>query len=93
MNKLTLVGALCFSLLGCEVSDVPRFESMSEVELADYNRGRNIGQMIVCSEDTRSFSRVRRRRCMTVEAMYGSAQQASQLGVLQNIPGYAQTEF
>lgn len=46
MNKLTLVGALCFSLLGCEVSDVPRFESMSEVELADYNRGRNIGQRL-----------------------------------------------
>lgn len=93
MNKLALIGILSVCLMGCEVSDVPRFESMSEVELAEYNRGRNIDQMIVCGEDDRAFSRVRRRRCMTVEAMYGSAQQASQLGVLQNIPGYAQTEF
>lgn len=93
MNKLPLLGILCFSLLGCEVSTVPRFESMSFEELAEYNRGRNISQMIVCGEDERAFSRVRRRRCLTVEAMYGSAQQAGQLGVLNSIPGYTQTEF
>ena len=92
VNKLPLLGAICLSLVACEASTVPRFESMSFEELAEYNSGRNISQMIVCGEDQRAFRRVRRRRCMTVEAMYGSAQQASQLGVLHNVPGYARTE-
>lgn len=76
-------------LVACvDVRGMPNFERMSEAELADYNRERPLAQMIVCSEDNRAFSRVRRRRCMTVEQMYGSADQASQLGVLNNIPGY-----
>jgi len=53
---------------------------MSDEELAAYNTGKPLSQMIVCGEDDRSFSRVRRRSCATVEAMYGSAQQADQLG-------------
>ena len=87
---LVVVG---FSLMGTacvDTSGIPNFERMSEQELAAYNSGRPIGQMIVCGEDDRAFSRVRRRRCMTVEQMYGSADQARQLDVLGTIPGYEQ---
>ena len=73
-----------------DTRDVPNFERMSEEELAEYNSGRPLAQMIVCGEDERAFSRVRRRRCVTVEQMYGSAQQAQQLDVLGTIPGYQQ---
>lgn len=92
MTKVLSIAAISFILVACNVSDIPNFERMSESELAAYNNGKAISQMIVCGEEDRSFSRVRRRRCMTVEAMYGSAQQASQLGVLNNIPGYVQSD-
>ncbi len=92
MNKLLFTTTISFFLVACNVSDIPNFERMDEEQLAAYNNGKPLSQMIVCSEENRSFSRVRRRRCMTVEAMYGSAQQAAQLGVLNNIPGYAQTD-
>jgi len=90
-NLLLAVAALC-TLQACQTNDVPNFERMNEAELAVYNQGRPISQMIVCTEDSRSFSRVRRRRCMTVEAAYGSTQQAQQLGVLNTIPGFGTAE-
>ncbi|MCG8413778.1 MAG: hypothetical protein MI746_06110 [Pseudomonadales bacterium] len=92
MNKLPILSMVCLSLLGCEATTTPRFERMSFDELAEYNQGRSLSQMIVCSDQNRSFSRVRRRRCMTVEAMYGSDAQLSQLQVLHTIPGFAGTE-
>ncbi len=83
------VCAAFLSLAACQVDDgIPRFERMSIDELAAYNEGKPLSQMIVCGEDDRAFSRVRRRTCATVEAMYGSAAQAGQLGVLNSIPGY-----
>ncbi|MCB1672236.1 MAG: hypothetical protein R3F41_11775 [Gammaproteobacteria bacterium] len=85
---LLAIGLLLVSCV--DVSDVPNFERMSAEELAEYNNSRSLSQMIVCAQDERSFSRVRRRRCATVEQMYGSAQQAEQLGVLNQIPGYTQ---
>ncbi len=91
MKKL-LLPAMCLSFIACQASDTPRFESMNEMELAAYNQGRPIEQMIVCTEDSRSFSRVRRRRCMTVEAAYGSEQQAQQLGVLSSVAGFGNAE-
>ena len=85
---IALFGLLVLTT-GCQVDDgIPRFESMSEEELAAYNQGKPLLQMIVCDDGDRAFSRVRRRSCATVEAMYGSAQQADQLGVLNSIPGY-----
>ncbi len=92
MQKLIMLGLLSLGLVACVASDIPNFERMSFEELAAYNNGRPLGQMIVCSEENRSFSRVRRRRCMTVEAMYGSADQISQLGVLNTIPGASGVE-
>jgi len=91
----TMSGLILILVCGMQTScvdtrDTPNFERMSREELAAYNQGRNIGQMIVCGEDERAFSRVRRRRCMTVEQMYGSAQQARQLDVLNTIPGYSE---
>jgi len=75
-------------MVGCvNVQDTPNFERMSELELFEYNQGRLVAQMIVCSDGDRSFSRVRRRHCATVEQMYGSEEQASQLGVLNQLPG------
>ena len=83
---------IAMALVACEVDTTPRFERMSFEELADYNRGKPLGQMIVCDDENRSFSRVRRRRCMTVEARYGSREQIGQLGVLNSIPGYSGVE-
>ena len=89
-NKSVLVVLLAgLALAACvDTRNMPNFERMSEQELAEYNSGRSLAQMIVCIEDDRSFSRIRRRSCMTVEQAYGSAQQAQQLGVLNTIPGY-----
>ena len=88
MMKSTLF-AITLLLTACvDTRDVPNFERMNEAELAEYNRDRPLAQMIVCTEENRAFSRVRRRQCMTVEQMYGSADQASQLDVLNAIPGY-----
>lgn len=87
MGKPLLAALAGLALAACELDAVPRFERMSDEELAEYNRGRNIAQMIVCSDTQRSLSRVRRRRCMTVEAMYGSEAQARQLGVLNQVRG------
>lgn len=72
----------------CAIDDgMPNFERMSDAELAAYNEGRNLGQMIICVEDTTTMSRIRRKRCATVEALYGSAAQAQQLGVLNTAGG------
>lgn len=77
-------------LAACSANDgIPNFERMTELELAEYNSGRPLDQMIVCSDQDRSFSRVRRRHCATVEQMYGSAAQAAQLEVLNTIPGFS----
>ena len=92
MKKLVMFTVVCLGLAACETSGIPRFESMNTEELAAYNQGRPVAQMIVCGENDRSFSRVRRRTCMTVEAMYGSAAQAAQLGVLTTLPGYGSAE-
>jgi DNA mismatch repair ATPase MutS len=87
MKQSLLLTALI--LAGCvDTRGMPNFERMSEAELAEYNRERPLAQMIVCSDEERSFSRVRRRHCMTVEQMYGSADQASQLDVLHTVPGF-----
>ena len=78
-------------LSACVSTDgMPNFERMSEAELAAYNQGKPVSQMIVCGDDERNFSRVRRRICMTVNAMYGSVENASQLNVLNSVPGYSQ---
>ena len=91
MKMLLLIAFACLTMTSCTYSGI-NFERLSEAELAAYNQDRNIAQMIVCTEETRSFSRVRRQRCFTVEQMYGSADQASQLGVLNAIPGYSGVE-
>lgn len=73
-----------FALTACVAVDdgIPNFERMSDEELAAYNQGKPLLQMIVCVEDDRSFSRVRRKTCATVERMYGSAAQVDQINVL-----------
>ena len=88
MKKLLLAAIVCLPLAACTYSDI-NFESMNPAELAAYNQGKPIGQMIVCSDQSRSFSRVRRRQCVTVERMYGSVEEAGRLGVLNSVQGYA----
>lgn len=95
MKKLTglLIAFTSLLLAACvDTSGIPNFERMSEAELAEYNRDRPIAQMIVCGEEDRAFSRVRRRQCMTVEQMYGSAEQAQALDVLNAVPGFSSNE-
>ncbi len=84
--KIILPALGVLALAACTYSDI-NFERMSEAELATYNEGRAISQMIVCADNERAFSRVRRRECMTVEQMYGSVEQADQLGVLNQVQG------
>lgn len=88
------IAILFFSLLllsGCvATAGEPKFERMSEEELAAYNQGKPISQMIVCGDDERNFSRIRRRACMTVTAMYGSVEAAAELNALNTVPGYSQ---
>lgn len=91
MKNLLALIISCLTLFACTYSDI-NFEAMNPGELAEYNRGKSLAQMIVCTEDTRSFSRVRRRHCLTVERMYGSVEQADQLGVLQTIQGVSALE-
>ena len=78
-----LLGMLLASCVSTE-GDV-NFERMSEEELATYNATQPIRQMIVCADEDRSLSRVRRRRCMTVEQAYGSARCAEYHSGLQRI--------
>ncbi|MEQ8956298.1 MAG: hypothetical protein RL120_19375 [Gammaproteobacteria bacterium] len=84
--KTSILAGASLILASCTYADI-NFERMSEAELATYNEGRSISQMIICAENERSFSRVRRRECMTVEQMYGSVEQAGQLGVLNQVQG------
>jgi hypothetical protein len=73
------------ALASCAVDDgMPNFERMSAEELAAYNDGRNLSQMIICQEATSTTSRVRRKRCATAEAMYGIGITAEQLNVLNS---------
>jgi hypothetical protein len=61
---------------------IPNFERMSPTELAEYNSGRPLDQMIVCSDEASTMSRVRRRRCMTVDQMYGSRSNIEKINAL-----------
>lgn len=91
MNRLAAILFASVLLTACvDTRGLPNFERMNEAELAAYNRDRPLAQMIVCSEENREFSRVRRRRCATVEQMYGSLDEIQQLDVLNSIPGYTE---
>ena len=91
--RISLFACCLVFLTACvNVEGMPNFERMSEEELYEYNSQRPLAQMIVCSDNQRSFSRVRRRTCGTVEAMYGSTAQADQIGVLHSLPGYGRSE-
>lgn len=75
-------------LASCAIDDgMPNFERMSAEELAAYNEGRNLSQMIICQEATSTTSRVRRKRCATAEAMYGTGITAEQLNLLNSPVG------
>lgn len=76
--------ALSALLAACVAADdgIPDFERMSPMELADYNNGRPLDQMIVCSDEANTMSRVRRRRCMTVGQMYGSRSNIEKINAL-----------
>ena len=75
-------------LASCAIDDgMPNFERMSAEELAAYNEGRNLSQMIICQEATSTTSRVRRKRCATTEALYGTGITAEQLNVLNTGAG------
>lgn len=88
MFKFALAIVAVLLIASCTTSGDINFERMSPEELAAYNTGKPLSQMIVCARDERNFSRVRRIRCATVEAMYGSVEQAGQLGVLNSVQGF-----
>ncbi|MBL6754760.1 MAG: hypothetical protein ISQ56_10945 [Pseudomonadales bacterium] len=89
--KVPVLLILSAVLASCAVDDgIPNFERMSIEELAAYNEGRNLSQMIVCQEATTTTSRVRRKRCATVEALYGTGITAQQLNILNSGAGLSE---
>jgi len=86
MKALFLLTISTLAIVSCVEAGI-KFERMSEAELAAYNEGKSISQYIVCTDDPQPFSRVRRRWCATVEQMYGTAANASQIGVLDSGQG------
>lgn len=87
VKNILLPCLIVLALGSCTTYDDINFERMSVDELNAYNQGRNLAQMIVCSDDQqRTMSRVRRKRCATVEQMYGSAEEAQKLGILNSAP-------
>ncbi len=89
--KAPVLFILSAVLASCAIDDgIPNFERMSVEELAAYNEGRNLSQMIVCQEATTTTSRVRRKRCATVEALYGTAITAQQLNILNSGAGLSE---
>jgi len=87
MKNFCILGLICWSISACTTAPYEgnNFERMSAEELLEYNRGKPLGQMIVCADDQqRTMTRVRRRQCATVERMYGSVEQAQKLGVLNS---------
>ncbi|MDA0805537.1 MAG: hypothetical protein O3B02_11240 [Proteobacteria bacterium] len=89
--KSPALAILSAVLASCAVDDgMPNFERMSVEELAAYNEGRNLSQMIVCQEATTTTSRVRRKRCATVEALYGTGITAQQLNILNSGAGLSE---
>ncbi len=82
---------LSAALASCAIEDgMPNFERMSAEELAAYNEGRNLSQMIICQESTTTTSRVRRKRCATVEALYGTGITSQQINVLNTSAGLSE---
>lgn len=47
MKNLLSLAITCLTLFGCTYSDI-NFEAMSAAELAEYNKGKPLAQMIVC---------------------------------------------
>jgi predicted nucleic acid-binding Zn ribbon protein len=89
VKNICILSLICLSISACSSASYEgnNFESMSAQELLEYNRGKPLAQMIVCTDDQqRTMSRVRRRQCATVERMYGSVEQAEKLGVINSAP-------
>jgi hypothetical protein len=64
--KNLLLASLAISLAAC-ASNGSSFESMSELELAAYNRELPIEQHVYCLEEATSSTYIRKRVCRTYE--------------------------
>ena len=66
-------------LAACAVqSDIPQFDRMSDTELAMYNSTADVPDMVLCVEEVRIGSHIRKKFCATLE------NQSNQLGVMNH---------
>jgi len=77
---------LVIPLAACAVqSDIPQFDRMSDTELAMYNSTADGPDMVLCVEEVRIGSHIRKKYCATL-AEYANAleNQSNQLGVMNH---------
>ena len=65
MKTLPVLGTAVMLLAACTVP--PGFTTMSEEELAAYNRDKPLLQQVYCTTEAQTSSRIRKTRCDTVE--------------------------
>lgn len=73
-------------LAACAVQiDIPQFDRMSDTELAMYNSTADGPDMVLCVEEVRIGSHIRKKYCATL-AEYANAleNQSNQLGVMNH---------
>ena len=89
MKPLTLA-CLAIIVAACS-SNGPSFLSMSEVELAAYNRGQLPGKQVYCVQEADSSSFIRKRSCQTYEDwMEHNEKSAMTVDLLNSRPDYNQ---
>jgi hypothetical protein len=73
-------------LAACAVqSDIPQFDRMSDTELAMYNSTADVPDMVLCVEEVRIGSHIRKKFCATLEEYANALEnQSNQLGVMNH---------
>ena len=62
--KNILFITLALTFIAC-ASSLPNFNTMSDAEIAEYNRKVSTWNQVICREETLIRSRIPRRRCLT----------------------------
>ena len=62
--KNILIITLALTFIAC-ASSLPNFNTMSDAEIAEYNRKVSTWNQVICREETHIRSRIPRRRCLT----------------------------
>ena len=85
------LSSACLALLVAACSNnSPSFTSMSEVELAAYNRGLPPEKQVFCVQETNSSTFIRKRSCQSIEDWVQQNERAAMtLDVLNSRPSFS----